>query len=350
MPLPRRTPSLFCSLSQPLTRSMYSPSPTHYDMQHLSVGRSTHTPHHSLGSASSNGARLYLPDDTQNDYRRGPSLFLPPSTSSSRGWSPTGDELFLPPTHNYEPLPAELEPPSPYDAGVPEYYLPSIGAGDFEDSFDFSALADQYLDLSAHCPTSSRSSSPSSTVYTDNSDVPEVDTRAAKRRRIRDCDFPRLPTAPSSDDGSSDDSDHRDSEPVGVSPFYHTPTPAPDAESAIDSPGPYYHRYHVTTSSNEPAESLPAPPTLRFSEARKDGRSKRQALACLFCRERKIACGRPSGNHDPNQTCNQCIRRGRDCVYPTESRRGQHSRIKSLARRAELARNLRLGMMLPVLH
>ncbi|KAJ7635749.1 hypothetical protein DFH06DRAFT_1003237, partial [Mycena polygramma] len=91
-------------------------------------------------------------------------------------------------------------------------------------------------------------------------------------------------------------------------------------------------------------------PTLRFSEARKDGRSKRQALACLFCRERKIACGRPSGNHDPDQTCNQCIRRGRQCVYPTESRRGQHSRIKSLARRAELAHNLRLGMMLPVLH
>ncbi|KAJ7093514.1 hypothetical protein C8R44DRAFT_595534, partial [Mycena epipterygia] len=63
----------------------------------------------------------------------------------------------------------------------------------------------------------------------------------------------------------------------------------------------------------------------------KDGRSKRQALACLFCRARKIACGRPNdGSGD--QTCNQCARRRVQCVYPTESRRGQHSRIKSLAR------------------
>ncbi|KAJ6522475.1 hypothetical protein B0H19DRAFT_973461, partial [Mycena capillaripes] len=76
----------------------------------------------------------------------------------------------------------------------------------------------------------------------------------------------------------------------------------------------------------------------------KDGRSKRQALACLFCRERKIACGRPAAAAG-EKTCSQCIRRGRDCVYPTESRRGQHSRIKSLARRAQLAHNL----MLPIL-
>ncbi|KAJ7915138.1 hypothetical protein B0H13DRAFT_1557134, partial [Mycena leptocephala] len=61
----------------------------------------------------------------------------------------------------------------------------------------------------------------------------------------------------------------------------------------------------------------------------KDGRSKRQALACLFCRERKIACGRPAAASG-DKTCNQCVRRHRECVYPTESRRGQHSRIKSL--------------------
>ncbi|KAF8737305.1 hypothetical protein AX14_013082 [Amanita brunnescens Koide BX004] len=52
---------------------------------------------------------------------------------------------------------------------------------------------------------------------------------------------------------------------------------------------------------------------------------KKQNLACLFCRERKIACGRPpEGSDDP--ACNQCLRRSLECRYPTESRRGQHKR------------------------
>ncbi|KAH7927858.1 hypothetical protein BV22DRAFT_989117, partial [Leucogyrophana mollusca] len=70
---------------------------------------------------------------------------------------------------------------------------------------------------------------------------------------------------------------------------------------------------------------------------------KKQALACLFCRERKIACGRPSATSS-DQTCkqvpffllcvnaslivpcSQCARRRIKCEYPTESRRGQHKR------------------------
>ncbi|KAF8845231.1 hypothetical protein BDN67DRAFT_962203 [Paxillus ammoniavirescens] len=59
--------------------------------------------------------------------------------------------------------------------------------------------------------------------------------------------------------------------------------------------------------------------------AKKAGEQKKQALACLFCRERKIACGRPPA-HSPDQTCNQCARRRIKCEYPTESRRGQHKR------------------------
>ncbi|KAI0039979.1 hypothetical protein FA95DRAFT_1452543, partial [Auriscalpium vulgare] len=52
---------------------------------------------------------------------------------------------------------------------------------------------------------------------------------------------------------------------------------------------------------------------------------KKPALACLFCRERKIACGPPvPGSNNPS--CNQCARRQRKCEYPTESRRGQHKR------------------------
>ncbi|KAJ6609167.1 hypothetical protein B0H10DRAFT_1814234, partial [Mycena sp. CBHHK59/15] len=71
----------------------------------------------------------------------------------------------------------------------------------------------------------------------------------------------------------------------------------------------------------------------------RDGRSKRQALACLFCRSRKIACGRPATASE-DQTCKYSMaRRSIGCVYPTESRRGQHSRVKSLARKAQKAMN-----------
>ncbi|KAJ6533364.1 hypothetical protein B0H10DRAFT_1935444, partial [Mycena sp. CBHHK59/15] len=63
---------------------------------------------------------------------------------------------------------------------------------------------------------------------------------------------------------------------------------------------------------------------------------KKQALSCFFCRERKIACGRPEEG-SPDGRCNQCARRKIACTYPTVSHRGQHSRIKSAARRGASA-------------
>ncbi|KAG9125461.1 hypothetical protein FRC07_007503 [Ceratobasidium sp. 392] len=48
---------------------------------------------------------------------------------------------------------------------------------------------------------------------------------------------------------------------------------------------------------------------------------KKPALACLFCRKRKIACGPPPPD-SADRTCNQCLRRKQPCEYPTESRRG----------------------------
>ncbi|KAJ7110246.1 hypothetical protein C8R43DRAFT_167290 [Mycena crocata] len=43
-------------------------------------------------------------------------------------------------------------------------------------------------------------------------------------------------------------------------------------------------------------------PKLKFSHAKAGGRTKKQALSCFFCRERKIACGRPDeGSTD--QSC-----------------------------------------------
>ncbi|KAJ7439764.1 hypothetical protein FB451DRAFT_942621, partial [Mycena latifolia] len=55
---------------------------------------------------------------------------------------------------------------------------------------------------------------------------------------------------------------------------------------------------------------------------------QKQVMACLFCRARKIGCVRPPPE-EPDQTCNQCARRERECEYPTESRRGQHNRNRS---------------------
>ncbi|KAH8104384.1 hypothetical protein DFH11DRAFT_1648174 [Phellopilus nigrolimitatus] len=46
-------------------------------------------------------------------------------------------------------------------------------------------------------------------------------------------------------------------------------------------------------------------------------------MACLFCRNRKIACGIGKGE---DKTCNQCSRRNLRCIFPTESRRGMRTR------------------------
>ncbi|KAG9102277.1 hypothetical protein FS749_009617 [Ceratobasidium sp. UAMH 11750] len=60
------------------------------------------------------------------------------------------------------------------------------------------------------------------------------------------------------------------------------------------------------------------------------GAPKKPALACLFCRKRKIACGPPPPD-SPDKTCNQCMRRKQECVYPSESRRGIRKSQKETA-------------------
>ncbi|KAI0685135.1 hypothetical protein BC835DRAFT_1290958 [Cytidiella melzeri] len=47
---------------------------------------------------------------------------------------------------------------------------------------------------------------------------------------------------------------------------------------------------------------------------------KKPIMACLFCRQRKIACG----HHlrlMRNRRCNQCRGRDLDCMFPKECRR-----------------------------
>ncbi|KAF7350093.1 Zn(2)-C6 fungal-type domain-containing protein [Mycena venus] len=84
--------------------------------------------------------------------------------------------------------------------------------------------------------------------------------------------------------------------------------------------------HHVNTFGQFPvAEDLRRwPQMFKINHVKKNG-AKKQMMACLFCRERKIGCSRPPED-DPDQTCNQCARRKRKCEYPTESRRGQHTR------------------------
>ncbi|KAJ7463847.1 hypothetical protein B0H11DRAFT_2240787 [Mycena galericulata] len=84
--------------------------------------------------------------------------------------------------------------------------------------------------------------------------------------------------------------------------------------------------HHPNTFAQFPvAEDLHRwPQMFKINQVKKAG-AKKQMMACLFCRERKIGCQRPA-EHEPDQTCNQCARRKRKCEYPTESRRGQHTR------------------------
>ncbi|KAJ7904167.1 hypothetical protein B0H13DRAFT_1510747, partial [Mycena leptocephala] len=59
---------------------------------------------------------------------------------------------------------------------------------------------------------------------------------------------------------------------------------------------------------------------------------KKQLMACLFCRERKIGCLRPLKTSQTRHASTQCARRDKRCEYPTESRRGQHNRTRFAAK------------------
>nr|GAT50105.1 predicted protein [Mycena chlorophos] len=69
---------------------------------------------------------------------------------------------------------------------------------------------------------------------------------------------------------------------------------------------------------------------------------RRQPMACLYCRGRKIACGGPiarPGAEDGRGMCGQCFKRGHPfCIFPTQSNRGLHARVK---KEKEEARKMR---------
>ncbi|KAG1751289.1 uncharacterized protein EDB91DRAFT_598591 [Suillus paluster] len=102
----------------------------------------------------------------------------------------------------------------------------------------------------------------------------------------------------------------------------------------------HYHSPNESSShthdrrTRSPYQRSPSPRgALRITPPPHPKRSmdKKPALACLFCRGRKIACGPPvPGSKD--RTCNQCARRHLKCEYPLESRRGMRKRRSLIPR------------------
>ncbi|KAI6134681.1 hypothetical protein EV401DRAFT_1095091 [Pisolithus croceorrhizus] len=103
-------------------------------------------------------------------------------------------------------------------------------------------------------------------------------------------------------------------------PVPYDQTPACDFTTSAQAP-------RRRTRSPSPRTHQQARASLIAQQLHPKGKSmdKKPALACLFCRGRKIACGPPlPGTKD--KTCNQCARRHLKCEYPLESRRGMRKR------------------------
>ncbi|KZT18848.1 hypothetical protein NEOLEDRAFT_1142826 [Neolentinus lepideus HHB14362 ss-1] len=97
---------------------------------------------------------------------------------------------------------------------------------------------------------------------------------------------------------------------------------SPTIPSDTSAPG---RQEEPSTSSTQDSPPVPGVMleqtfTLELNIPKKD--DKKPVMACLFCRERKIACGPPPPDSE-DRTCKQCKRRRQECKYPTESFRGQ---------------------------
>ncbi|KAF8843052.1 hypothetical protein BDN67DRAFT_256460 [Paxillus ammoniavirescens] len=111
-------------------------------------------------------------------------------------------------------------------------------------------------------------------------------------------------------------------------PSSQAPFAPPQSQHCASSYGHSRRRRSRSPSPRSQHRMSPIPHSRRSLD-------KKPALACLFCRGRKIACGPPiPGSKD--KTCNQCARRHLKCEYPLESRRGMRKR-RSLIPRATSA-------------
>lgn len=133
-------------------------------------------------------------------------------------------------------------------------------------------------------------------------------------------------------------------------PRKHPPLTRASPPPAVNYPFPQFNAHaepgaapsHIAMSLDEVPmpdnEDRPGQAIFKLNTpgAPKEPPKKKPIMACLFCRERKIACGPPVPG-SCERRCNQCARRGLVCEYPKESRRGQHKRgpraqrVKALA-------------------
>ncbi|KAJ6610522.1 hypothetical protein B0H10DRAFT_109969 [Mycena sp. CBHHK59/15] len=253
-----------------------------------------------------------------------------------------------------------------------QYFPPSTSSA-VEDYLDASIMAAQYLDLAHHCSSghldpfthsyppsetsasspeatdTASSSSPQAKILSVNSspgyrqhDLPEPTDTARPH-----AGFGRHPSSPNYLDPYTQHVADRYPDSLLLprpSSFHETPMQQRPAASWNQYPMPSLpfisqtsrvalsHPPSPTTSHMLNAfEHYPVsddlrrwPQMFKITQVKKIG-AKKQTMACLFCRERKIGCTRPAEDN-LDQTCNQCARRKRRCEYPTESRRGQHTR------------------------
>ncbi|KAJ7242917.1 hypothetical protein C8J57DRAFT_446831 [Mycena rebaudengoi] len=262
------------------------------------------------------------------------------------------------------------ESSSRFDDGAMEPYFSHTSTDAVEDYLDASVIAAHFLDLPNHCSSGSQNSFAHSYPLSDTSaSSPEAtDTASSSSPRAdvfsahsspgyRQLDLPDT-ARPHSGFGRRSQSSHF------LDPYVHhaldngytLPRPASYHESAIiQRSGNTWNPYPVPSlpyisQSSRSASSRPVSPStanafrgmghypvpddvrrwpqmFKINQVKKIG-PKKQTMACLFCRERKIGCTRPAEDN-PDQTCNQCARRKRICEYPTESRRGQHTRHRN---------------------
>jgi len=103
-------------------------------------------------------------------------------------------------------------------------------------------------------------------------------------------------------------------------PASQPPPPPPTSKTSSAHRRGSLSKVQCTFSYYEPS---------RHADAKSLLMKRKPAMACLFCRMRKIACAPPV---PPETRCNQCARREIACEYPKESKRGQYRRQQYLER------------------
>ncbi|GJE93153.1 Zn(II)2Cys6 transcription factor [Phanerochaete sordida] len=196
--------------------------------------------------------------------------------------------------------------------------------------------------------------------YTLEGAITPVESRKPRSPKI---ESPTTPASPSAPSASASDATGAASPPAtprspaaplalsAPAAVKHEPAPESLAPAAAPLPEPQSQAVLMTKFSMKPVfRPAPPPKPSKAPAADPDARApagdgagsaaaaastpgaagpapskKKPAMACLFCRERKICCGPPAPESE-DRRCKQCVKRDQACTFPTECRRGQHKR------------------------